>query len=101
LPVQAQYSPVYTITVSDYNGDGHDDVLFCGNNNHTKIRIGKFDANYGVLLRGDGTGKFQYVSQSLSGFNLRGDVRSVIDLSGTLLFGINQQSIKAYTLQRK
>jgi len=99
LPEQVQYSPVHTITMLDYNGDGADDLLLCGNDSHTKIRLGKFDANYGVLLQGDGTGAFQYVSQATSGFEVRGDVRSVLTLKDVLLFGIGQQSIKAYKRQ--
>lgn len=98
LPVQAQYSPVHTITVLDYNKDGNEDVLLCGNNNHAKLRLGKFDANYGVLLKGDGKGGFQYIIQPMSGFKLKGDVRSVIELNKVLLFGIGQQSIAAYKL---
>jgi hypothetical protein len=71
----------------------------CGSN-HTKIRLGKFDANYGVLLKGDGKEWFQYVNQSLSGFALQGEVRSVIEINKTLLFGINQQPIVAYRLSK-
>ena len=99
LPVQVQYSPVYTITVLDYDKDGNDDVLLCGNNSNTKLRLGKFDANYGVLLKGNGKGNFQYINQVLSGFNLRGDVRSVIKLNKTFLFGSSQKSIAAYKLK--
>lgn len=96
LPVQAQYSPVHTITVLDYDHDGNKDVLLCGNNNHARLRLGKFDANYGILLKGNNRGSFQYIDQSKSGFRLRGDVRSVIELNETLIFGIGEQSIEAY-----
>ena len=34
LPLQAQYAPVHTITVMDFNHDGNEDVLLCGNNHH-------------------------------------------------------------------
>lgn len=98
LPVQAQYAPVYTITVLDYNKDGNADVLLCGNNSHSKLRLGKFDANYGTLLKGDGKGNFEFIKQPESGFQLKGDVRSVVDINGTLLFGINQGEIVSYTL---
>lgn len=99
LPLQAQLSPVYTVTQLDYNKDGFDDLLLCGNINHARLRFGKYDANYGVLLRGDGKGHFTYVPQQQSGFHLSGDVRSVLALDKTLLFGINQQPLKAYTIQ--
>ena len=96
LPIEVQYSPVHTITVLDYDKDGQDDILLCGNSNHTKIRLGKFDANYGILLKGNGQGDFQYINQHLSGFKLQGDVRSVIELNKILLFGIGQENIFAY-----
>lgn len=100
LPVQAQYSPVYTITKWDYDKDGNDDILLCGNISHARLRFGKYDANYGVLLKNDGKGNFSYISQQQSGLRLTGDVRSVIDVNNTLLFGINQNSTKAYTTKK-
>jgi hypothetical protein len=97
LPLQAQYAPVYTITPLDYDGDGHKDLLLCGNVNQARIRLGKSDANFGILLKGDGQGGFSYIPQLESGFKLRGDVRSVISLADqTLIFGINQGAAKAY-----
>lgn len=96
LPLQAQYAPVFTITAFDYNKDGRQDLLLCGNINHARLRFGKSDANYGVLLKGNGDGSFAYVPQRESGFHLRGDVRSVVTINNTLLFGMNQQEVKAY-----
>lgn len=96
LPAPVQYSPVFTITPIDYDGDGNKDLLFCGNATHSRLRFGKYDANYGVLLKGDGHGGFTYVEQPLSGFHLRGDVRSVADWRGTLIFGVNGEGIRAY-----
>lgn len=98
LPAEAQFSPVFTITRIDYDGNGKPGILLCGNINRARLRFGKYDANYGVLLKGDGKGNFRYVDQSQSGFRLRGDVRSVISIGSTLLFGINQQDIKAYKM---
>ena len=96
LPPQVQLSPVYTITALDYDHDGNQDLLLCGNINRGRLRFGKYDANYGVLLKGDGKGHFQYMPQSQSGFKLWGDVRSVAEINHMLLFGINQQGLKAY-----
>ncbi|HEY6081920.1 MAG TPA: FG-GAP-like repeat-containing protein, partial [Chitinophagaceae bacterium] len=101
LPLAAQYSPVFTLTALDYDKDGNEDLLLCGNINHARLRFGKYDANYGVLLKGDGKGGFSYVPQWQSGFHLWGDVRSVMAINHTLLFGINQQGIKAYKEERK
>ena len=99
LPVEAQLSPVFTITALDYNKDGFLDVLLGGNINRSRLRFGKYDANYGVLLQGNGKGNFTYIPQWKSGFNLKGDVRSVINVNNSLIFGINQSAAKAYKLQ--
>ena len=99
MPLQAQFSPVFTITQLDYDKDGNTDILLCGNINHARLRFGKYDANYGVLLHNDGKGNFSYVSQQTSGFMIKGDVRSVVNVNNTLLFGINQGAVKAYTIK--
>jgi len=100
LPIEAQYAPIYTITSLDYNKDGNKDLLLCGNINQARIRFGKYDANYGLLLEGDGTGGFKTIPQYHSGLTLKGDVRSTARIGDTLLFGINQQGITAYRLMR-
>ncbi len=89
LPIETQYSSIHTINAFDYNKDGNLDLLLCGNNSHMKLSIGKLDANYGIVLEGLGNGKFNYVSQKISGLNLSGDVRSVLQLDQLFLFGIN------------
>jgi hypothetical protein len=99
LPMQVQFSPAFTLTALDYDKDGNEDVLVCGNINRARLRFGKYDANGGILLKGDGRGNFQYIGQQQSGFSLWQDVRSVVTVNQTLLFGINQNKIKAYTLK--
>ncbi len=99
LPIEAQYSPVFAISTVDANQDGHSDLLLCGNNSHAKLRLGKFDANYGILLVGDGKGGFQYIPQAQSGLQLKGDVRSVLPLGKNVLFGINQGALVSYQLR--
>ncbi|MES2872594.1 MAG: VCBS repeat-containing protein [Bacteroidota bacterium] len=101
LPLQAQFSSVFTLNSIDFDQDGKKDLLLCGNMNQARLRFGKYDANYGVLLKGDGKGNFAYVPQNISGFKLKGDVRSVTKLNNKLLFGINQQDIKAYELNKQ
>lgn len=99
LPIQAQFSPVFTINTIDYNQDGNLDLLLCGNMNQARIRFGKYDANFGILLKGDGKGHFNYITQQESGFHIWGDVRTVLSIKNNLLFGINQQPIKVYQLR--
>jgi hypothetical protein len=98
LPVEAQFSPVFTVTTVDYDRDGHMDVVLGGNMNEARIRLGKHDANYGVLLRGLPDASFEYVPQYESGLSVRGDVRSVLQIGDTLLFGINRNVVRAFAL---
>ncbi len=90
LPVEAQFAPVFAIHTLDYDGDGNTDLILSGNVNEARIRLGKYDANYGVLLKGDGRGVFEYVPQYKSGLNLQGDVRGVLEIADVLLFGVNR-----------
>ena len=99
LPDEVQYSPVFAIETIDYNSDGNKDLLLFGNNSHTKIRLGKFDANYGILLAGDGKGRFRYVPQTESGFNVWGDVRSTLQLNNRLIIGVNNKKVQTYKLK--
>jgi hypothetical protein len=96
LPVEAQFSPVFSIEAMDYNDDGERDLLLTGNINEARIRFGKYDANYGVLLEGRGGKGFRYVPQYESGFSLRGDVRHTLQIGEMLLFGTNRDSLQAY-----
>lgn len=98
LPIQAQYAPVYTINIIDFDKDGNNDLLLCGNESHFKLRLGKSDANYGTLLKGDGEGNFKYINQTESGLRLQGDVRSVIRINESFLFGITKEPIASYKI---
>jgi hypothetical protein len=80
LPVQANFAPVHAIHIDDVDKDGFQDLVLFGNTDQVRIKIGKMDANYGLLLKGDGQGGFIAVGQNQSGFKLTGCVRDVIAL---------------------
>lgn len=101
LPVEVQYAPVHEIAITDIDSDGNKDILLFGNESHSKLRLGKSDANYGLVLKGNGSGSFKAVDQITSGFRIKGDVRSVIQLNDLFLFGINGQSLQAYQMIKK
>ena len=74
-------------------------MVLAGNLNKTRLKFGKYDANYGLLISGDGQGGFATVSQSQAGLRLQGDVRSVISLKDVLIIGVNQEGLKAYKMK--
>jgi hypothetical protein len=99
LPVQAQFAPVHAISILDANSDGNDDLLLCGNDSHLKLRLGKADANYGVLLQGDGKGGFKYIEQRQAGLQIKGDVRSIVQVGKMIFFGMHGQRMQGYRIK--
>ena len=75
LPVEAQFSTMYAIEISDFDRDGNTDILLGGNLYRVKPEAGRYDASYGVFLKGDGKGEFQAISPSNSGLMIDGEVR--------------------------
>jgi len=100
LPSEAQYSPVYSMEVWDVNKDGHQDLLLFGNNSFAKLRLGKFDANYGQVFLGNGKGDFNYLSQSQSGFNITGDIRASQIIGDGIYLTRNSGSLLYYQLNQ-
>ncbi len=80
LPMLAQVSPVYGISVEDYDGDGQVDLLIGGNFYESKPEVGVYDASYGLLLKGDGKGNFIPVSPDQSGISIRGAIRDMLSI---------------------
>jgi len=103
LPREAQYAPVYAMAAEDINHDGKMDVILTGNNSWTRIKFGRYRANHGVVLLGDGNNNFSYVPQRQTGLNIREDIRSVCVVksgnSKEIFFGANDSPLKAYWIK--
>ncbi len=80
LPFLAQLSPTFCFLVLDYDKDGNKDVLLAGNFSAVKPEIGKYDASYGLLLKGDGKNNFAPIPVSESGFFVQGEARDIISI---------------------
>ena len=75
LPAEAQFAPVYAALSGDVDGDGHADVIVAGNFNGVTPVQGRYDASYGLLLKGNGTGALASVDMQVSGLRIEGQVR--------------------------
>ena len=75
LPIEAQFAPVYAALADDFDGDGHTDVIVGGNFHGVTPVQGRYDASYGQLLRGNGTGAFESVDMAASNLVVGGQVR--------------------------
>ncbi|HWB27279.1 MAG TPA: VCBS repeat-containing protein, partial [Chitinophagaceae bacterium] len=83
LPREAQLSPMYGITVGDFDKDGKEDILMGGNFYESKPEVGIYDASYGVLLKGNGNGTFNTIPTQLSGIFISGAVRDICLVKGS------------------
>ncbi len=77
LPTEAQFSPVRSVLVDDFNMDGIPDLLLAGNNYATRPSLGRQDASYGWLLLGKGAFQYETIWPAKSGFLLDGDARQM------------------------
>ncbi|AYN68328.1 RNA-binding protein [Euzebyella marina] len=103
LPVQAQFAPIYGILINDFNSDGNLDVLLAGNFYGTRVKYGRYDADKGTLLLGDGSGNFRTTNSSESGLNINGEVRDIKLVSTSsgpkyILFARNNETMAIYGL---
>jgi hypothetical protein len=75
LPQEAQLSPVFAILLKDIDNDGTVDILLGGNLHQVKPEVGRYDASYGVFMKGLGKGEFGVIPTKDSGFLLEGEIR--------------------------
>jgi hypothetical protein len=103
LPREAQFSPLYAMTLIDYNKDANMDFIVAGNQSSIRIRMGVIDANFGQLFEGDGKGNFKYIPQGKSGLSITGDTKSLqtINIHGAeyVLIGSNNVGVSTYKLK--
>ena len=77
LPNLAQLSSINQIIVEDFNNDKNLDLLIAGNLHASEVETPRNDASNGLLLFGEGNGKFKPVTSVNSGFYASGDVKDM------------------------
>ena len=75
LPREAQLSPVFSINVADFDGDGTEDLFLSQNFFGSASDISREDAGRGLWLQGNGTGTFSAVDASVTGIKIDGEQR--------------------------
>ncbi len=75
LPVEAQFAPVFGMSVADVDGDGHEDLLLAQNFFEVEPETSRYDAGLGLWLKGDGKGGFRAMSAAQSGIRVWGEQR--------------------------
>lgn len=94
LPSEAQFAPLFGLCSSDVNGDGFLDIVAGGNFLGAKPEFGHLDADYGLVLLGDGKGSFTAKRSRESGLRIDGEVRDiqVIQMPGEKTFVVSRNN---------
>ena len=101
LPIEAQFAPVNAIVAHDLDGDGREDLLLAGNEYQAEVMTGRYDASYGLFLKGKGGGSFVPVP----GPFIKGDVKDLKLIKGgkgddLILAGINNERMRVFRFTR-
>lgn len=84
FPAEAQFSPVFGISVADLDGDGAEDILLAQNFFANQPGTPRLDAGQALWLKGDGKGGLAPVPAAESGLAVYGEQRgcAVADFDG-------------------
>ncbi|MBD0283914.1 MAG: VCBS repeat-containing protein [Flavisolibacter sp.] len=103
LPMEAQFAPINALLYDDMDNDGINDLLIAGNEYQTEVLTGRYDASYGLFLRGTKKG-FVPVPPVESGFIVDGDVGSMTvvhtkDKSKLVVVAVNNDSLRIFKIE--
>ena len=77
LPFLAQVSPGYGAAIVDLNADGYSDIYFVQNLLTREPETGAWSGGLSCLLRGNGTGDFQFAWTVETGLEVPGDAKGM------------------------
>jgi hypothetical protein len=98
LPVEAQFTAIRAIEINDFDGDGNQDILLGGNVYRVKPEVGRYDASYGLLLKGNGKGDFESVKSSDSGLLINGEIRDFLKIGNQIFIAKNNNPLQVITI---
>lgn len=105
LPVQAQVAPVNCIVAHDFDEDGNMDIVIAGNEYQANFYTGRYDASYGLLLKGNGKRDFIPAGIAESGLIIDGDVKDMkligLNKGKILLAAANDSPLKTFLLNKQ
>ena len=105
FPVQTQLSPVYAISIDDFDGDQIKDIVLGGNLDNVKPEVGRYDASYGTFLKGTENGAFQVLPPKQTGLKITGQVRGIAQVetpTGTkLIIARNNDQVQVFDMIRE
>lgn len=99
LPVEAQFTSIRAIEILDVDADGSQDILLGGNVYRVKPEVGRYDASYGLLLKGNGKGDFKSVKSSDSGLLINGEIRDFLKINNQIFIAKNNSELEVINIK--
>ena len=105
LPDAAQYSAINGMVTDDFDGDGNLDICMNTNDYGTVPSFGRYDALNGLILKGDGKGKFTPLNILQSGIFIPENGKALVKLrssDGKYLIAASQNKgpLKVFQLNK-
>jgi hypothetical protein len=105
LPNAAQYSAINGMVTDDFDGDGNLDICMNTNDYGTVPSYGRYDALNGLILKGNGKGKFTPLSIRQSGIFIPENGRALVKLRSSdgkylLVASQNKGPLKVFELNK-
>ena len=75
LPIEAQYTPIYSIKISDVDNDNAKDIFLGGNQFNVKPQFGRHDASKGLIIYGKKIGN-KYSFKKVNTLGIDGQIRN-------------------------
>jgi hypothetical protein len=103
LPWQAQLTPYREAAIVNANDDDKPDMLLFGNYYENNIEMGRYDADYGLILINEGKDSFR--CEPLNGLVIKGQVRHVrpikIGSKEAFILARNNDSLRIIAFKKK
>jgi hypothetical protein len=105
LPDAVQYSAINGMVTEDFDGDGNLDICMNTNEYGTEPSFGRYDASNGLILKGDGKGRFTPLTILQSGIFIPGNGKAMVKLrsgDGSYLVAASQNKgqLKLFHLKK-
>ena len=106
LPLEAQLSPAFGVSIADFDADGFLDLFLAQNFFGVRRDVARYDGGSGLILRGNGDGGFVGIRASESGIRIFGEQRGTavadLDRDGRvdLVVGQNGGPVRVYRNRR-
>ena len=101
LPREAQYSPIYSLLISDFDNDGVKDVIAGGNQYLVKPQFGRYDASNGWFFKGLMRDN-QFTFRKGIDLGIKGQIRDIeyLEHKGTkyILFAKHDDNLEIYKI---